>query len=277
VRISKSHLNRATSKRAAEGFGTSQEKSALVPRATLRLFFGRRWWWVTLLVLAGMVVCVRLAAWQMDRLAQRRAQNAQTALALNSPAIDLNAEALPADPSTMRYRQATANGRYDFARQVALEPQNWGGAAGLHLLTPLVLEGSQQAVMVDRGWIPIKDSPAETWAQFDEPGIVTVAGSLQTPQRLPAGAVVGPKTSWYRVDLEAIQAQLPYDLLPLYVVQGPAAEGNQSLPYRQELQVDLSEGSHLYYAIQWLLLALILGLGYTWLVIDKTKSWKVSG
>jgi surfeit locus 1 family protein len=230
------------------------------------LFLSRRWWWKTLLVLAGMAVCVRLALWQVDRLEQRKARNAETRRVLASPPIDLNSAALPGDPSTLRYRQAIAFGQYDFSQQVALEPQNWNSAPGLHLLAPLVLEGGHRAVLVDRGWLPFKDLAPENWAQFDEPGVVTVAGALQTTQKLPAGSVISPQTNWYRVDLEAIQAQLPYDLLGVYLMQSPDVAANQALPYRQEPQIDLSEGPHLNYVIQWLSFALILGIGYGWFV-----------
>jgi cytochrome oxidase assembly protein ShyY1 len=236
-----------------------------------RSLFSHRWWWKTLLVLAGIAVCIRLAVWQMDRLEQRKARNAETRLLLASAPIDLNVEALPADPSTLKYRRATALGRYDFSRQVALEPQNCNGVSGLHLLAPLVLGDRHLAVLVDRGWIPFAKMASETWSEFDEPGDVTVVGSLQTAQELPQGAVTGPQTSWYRVDLEAIQAQMPYELLPLYLVQAPAAEDNQALPYRQELDVDLSNGPHLNYVIQWLSFALILGGGYVWFVSNTTK------
>ncbi|NJC94824.1 MAG: SURF1 family protein, partial [Anaerolineae bacterium] len=39
--------------------------------------FSRKWWLTTLLVLLGTALCVRLGIWQLDRLDQRRAFNAQ--------------------------------------------------------------------------------------------------------------------------------------------------------------------------------------------------------
>jgi surfeit locus 1 family protein len=237
----------------------------------LRTMFSRRWWSKSLLVLVGMAVCVRLAVWQVDRLQQRIARNAETRQLLAASPLDLNAGSLPADASGLKYRHAIAHGQYDFAHQVALEPQNWAGAPGLHLLAPLVLDGERQAVLVDRGWIPFEELATENWSQFDEPGPVTVLGCLQMPQKLPGGAEARPQQRWYRVDLEAIQAQMPYELLPVYLLQSPGAAGNTSLPYRQEPQVDLSNGPHLNYVMQWLSFALILGGGYAWFVNNKLK------
>jgi surfeit locus 1 family protein len=74
-----------------------------------------------------------------------------------------------------------------------------------------------------------------------------------------------PQREWYRVDVEAIAAQLPYEVLPIYVKQAPSSEGSESNevpPYRSELEPDLSEGPHLGYAIQWFIFAAILGVGY---------------
>jgi surfeit locus 1 family protein len=236
--------------------------------ALLAAMVSRRWWWKTLLVLAAMAVCLRLAVWQVDRLRQRQAQNAEMRQLLSLPPLDLNVATLPADPAMLKYRQATAHGRYDFSRQIALEPQNWSGAPGLHLLTPLILDGGQRAVLVDRGWLPAQNLALETWPLFDRPGPVGVLGTMQMPQKLPGSAGAGPQQRWYRVDLAAIQAQMPYDLLPIYLVESPGVEGNASLPYRQEPQVDLSDGPHLNYVIQWLSFALILGGGYVWLLYN---------
>jgi surfeit locus 1 family protein len=64
------------------------------------------------------------------------------------------------------------------------------------------------------------------------------------------------------VNVNAIAPTLPYDLLPFYVVESPPVEGEATLPYNEPRQVDLSEGPHLGYAIQWFLFSLILTGGY---------------
>ena len=57
-----------------------------------RALVSRRWLWVTLTVLAMMALLARLGIWQLDRLEQRRAANAQLLEAIESAPIDLNAE-----------------------------------------------------------------------------------------------------------------------------------------------------------------------------------------
>lgn len=232
-------------------------------------FFNKRWWLSTLLVLAAMAVMARLGVWQLNRLAQRQARNAQIEYQLSLPPISLNDSApLPADLNTLKLRQATVSGKFDFSRQVALTQQNWMGSPGVHLITPLIIEGSNQAVLVDRGWIPYNESAPDRWAQFNESNQLSITGFVKLSQELPQAPTEtnkntqnAPQSEWYRVDIAAIQAQLPYPLLPIYIEQLPA-DGNGNLPLRMAPEFDLSDGPHLGYAIQWFIFALILGLGY---------------
>lgn len=243
----------------------------------LRTLFSRRYIATTLLVLAAMAVMARLGVWQLDRREQRLARNADLAAKLAAPPLSLNAAAadpttLPTDPSEVRYTQAAARGRFDFAHQVILVQQLYQGMPGVHLVAPLVLEGSDRAVLVDRGWVPTDQVEAARQGQLDaESGVVEVVGFLQPSQVLQgraaeraaqAAAQGGPRQEWYRIDVAALQRQMPYPLLPLYLQQAPGPQGNISLPYREAVEVDFSEGPHLGYAIQWFSFALIAGVVY---------------
>src|SRR5512138_1615568 len=137
-------------------------------------FFSRRWWLATLLVIAGTLVLIRLGIWQLDRLAQRRAFNAQVITARSQTALDLNQDQ-PNDLITMEWRPVQFVGKYDFENQVAVRNQYYMGQPGYHLLTPLL--SSWTAVLVDRGWIPSDgNSTPEDWRKYDEAGEVKVTG-----------------------------------------------------------------------------------------------------
>lgn len=242
------------------------------------LLVSRQWRWATLVVIIGVIFLARLGFWQLDRLEQRRLFNAEKAQQLAQPSFLLTSQGLPGEPADWRNRQVTVRGEYDFSQQVVLLAQNWQGRPGVHLVTPLRIEGSDQAVLVNRGWIPNREATVENLASFDEPGLAHVTGTIQTSQRLPrtavqteATAVVEPQREWYRVDIPAIQAQMPYELMPFYVLQEPALNGSSDLPYRIPTENDLSEGSHLSYALQWFAFALMLGVGY--LVFVSKNGW----
>jgi surfeit locus 1 family protein len=230
----------------------------------LRTVFSRRWWWVTLLVIALMAVLARLGVWQLDRLQQRREANAVVAASLAAPPFDLNSTAVPDDISEWDNRLIAASGTFDHEREVLLQLQNWGYRAGVNLITPLVLDDGQTAVLVNRGWIPEAESASEARAAYNVPGEVTIDGYVALSEKLSREPMVtpqGPQSEVFRVDVEAIQAQVPYTLLPFYIVQD-VENDNEQLPFRLERQIDLSEGSHLSYAMQWFIFSIGLGVAY---------------
>jgi surfeit locus 1 family protein len=230
----------------------------------IRSLFNRRFWWVTLLVFVVMGILARLGFWQLDRLEQRRAANVQIAEALEAPPFDIQDADIPQDISQWKNRLVSGQGYFDHEQQVLLKVQNWGYRAGVNLITPLVLDDGQTAVLVDRGWIPDTEAGPEAVTAFYVPGEVSVEGYIALSQELarePAATPEGPQSEVYRVDIPAIQSQMPYKLLPFYIVQSPQ-NNNEELPYRLERQIDLSEGNHLSYAMQWFIFSIGLGVAY---------------
>ncbi len=244
-----------------------------------KLLFSRQWWFPTLLVIAACGVMARLGIWQLDRLTERRAFNARVTAQLAAPPLELAGATLTNNLFDMEYRAVSVTGQYDHAQQVALRNQAWEDdsrvvRAGIHLLTPLVIEGSDQAVLVDRGWIPQVNAEPDAWAAYDEPGTVTVRGMLRRPQSKadfgnitdPAGRLI----AWNLINLPRIAEQITHPLLPVYILQTPEPAWTNP-PYRSEPNLDLTEGSHFGYALQWFGFACLLALGYP-LYVHNTQS-----
>ena len=224
--------------------------------ATLALLFSRRWWWKTLFVLLAMGVMVALGFWQLDRLEQRRALNQQRRAALAAAPIELTGAPLHLPPFELRDRQAIANGEFDYARQVSVRNQNLDGQPGHHLITPLLINGSNKAVLVNRGWIPVDEAEPGKWRTLDERSSGPLSGILKPTVLRPDGAISAiPQdtvTGWYRLDIEAIAQTLPYDLMPIVLQLLPEDSRDPSpLPRRIQSDVSISEGNHLSYALQW--------------------------
>jgi len=245
----------------------------------LRKLFSRTWWLATLLVIAGTLVLARLGIWQLDRLAQRRAFNAQFESARSQSALDLNQEQ-PGDISAMEWRPVQIVGKYDFANQVAIRNQYYGNQYGYHLLTPLLSNGT--AVLVDRGWIPADgNSLPQEWRKYDEAGEVKVSGQIRLGQGKPAvGGVAdalpadGSKLAlWNNADVAQIAGQMPYPILPIYIQ--PNADGSDTeppIPFQPK--IELTEGPHMGYALQWFTFAAILFFGYPFFVRKQEKEIK---
>lgn len=226
----------------------------------LKKLFSRRWLSGTLLVLFAMALFARLGIWQLDRLAQRRAQNEALRLVLDSAPLDL-AEPLPGEIALLENRLALVTGRYDFAEERVLLLQSWEGRPGVALLTPLLIDGlGDTAVLVHRGWVPQANYEAGALANFQvESGVVQVDGylALSSPGRNDSPEVAPQEV--YRVDLAAMQAALPYKLLPVYLVESPAEAVELEPPLHAAREVDLSEGPHLSYAWQWFIFCVLTG------------------
>ncbi len=260
---------------------SSWPEVSAVPQTTFILLrlFSRRWLLATLLVLLAAGVMARLGVWQLDRLAQRRAFNARLLAQINQPALTLQGTALDLDLAAMEYRAVIVRGVYDFSHQVALRNQVWGNQPGVRLLTPLRIEGSQRYVLVDRGWVPLQGYTDLDWTAYDEPGLVEVRGVIRASQSKPdfgrrsdptPAPGQAPLRLWFFANVEAIAAQMPYPLLPIYIQQADEPT-HTTLPYRSLPQLDLSEGPHLSYAIQWFTFSVMLLLGYPLYVYKRER------
>jgi surfeit locus 1 family protein len=214
------------------------------------------------LVVAASAVMIGLGIWQLQRLGERRAANVQIRARLAQAPLSLTGQTgeLP------EYTLVRAIGVYDFANEIVLRNRAHDEAPGVHLLTPLRLQGSDKAVLVDRGWIPYTQADPAARARFDGPaGPVTVLGIARASQArtfllLPADPTASPSAprldEWFWVNLPQIQGQLPYPLTPFFVEAAPRADLS-ILPF-SGYDIDLSNGPHLSYAVQWFAFAAIL-------------------
>lgn len=231
-----------------------------------KTLLSRRWLIPTIVILLGMGLLARLGMWQLERLAERREENRQLTAVLTAAPLNLNEPYDEAD--LVKDREVVVTGAFLPDEQLVLLLQTWQGQAGVHLVTPLLIEGEETAVLVDRGWIPERDYLAGDLTPY-APQDGTIRGYL-TPSRPyldTAQRPTTPQSEWYRLDIPAIQPQLSTPLLPFYIAQQP--DDNAAPPFRAEREVDLSEGSHLSYAGQWFLFCALLGIIYVAYVSKK--------
>ncbi|MEK7785020.1 MAG: SURF1 family cytochrome oxidase biogenesis protein, partial [Chloroflexota bacterium] len=160
----------------------------------------RALFWI-LFVIVGASVMIGLGFWQLSRLNERRALNAEIKSRLNQPSTTITGEAL--DTATIEYRHAIVTGAFDFSQEILLRNRSFSEISGMHLLTPLRIEGSDVAVLVDRGWIAYTASDPQTRVAYASPaGLVTLT------------SFVSP----YKADRDAVRALLAQaDFLEVFV------------------------------------------------------------
>ncbi len=224
-----------------------------------------QWAFIALTVLIG-AACIRLGLWQLDRLDERRQRNQAVAAKLEQPVIDLTAGIDPTQDLT--YRRLRATGTFDAAHEILLSNRSYSGQAGVHLITPLQISGIGYAILVDRGWIPASQAEEGERREFRLEGTIEVSGIGRPSQSEPSIALLADPTTaegsppllqWRFLHLPSIQKQVPYELLPL-VLEATEPIGGLALPNPQT-EVDLSEGPHMGYAIQWFAFAAISFVG----------------
>ena len=232
----------------------------------LGMLFGRKHILKTIFILFVVALFIKLGFWQLDRLQWRRNLNAQLATQLAQPPTQINDLATPDNLLSMSDQKIAALGHFDYSEQLILKNQGGDVGPGVHLVAPFVLEQTNQAILVDRGWIPLKAWESGDYAQFDEAfaEIAGVVRQYQPPARNADTVQSDPTaTELFRLVYDQRQAQSAYNLLPAILQQTPTADDDiNTLPYRQPHQVELSEGNHLAYAGQWFIFAIIFGGGY---------------
>jgi surfeit locus 1 family protein len=194
------------------------------------------------------LVCLRLAFWQLDRLHQQRAANEIALAARAAPVVSLHRENL-ADPN-LPGRRVRATGHYDHTHDVVLRGKAYKGVPGVEIVSPLVLEDGRRAVLVHRGFMPTPDAVTVQTDSVREFGRVRVDGiaelvGSEAGERLERGH----RTTWARLELDALSASMPYELAPVYIRQSPDSS-LPPFPRRLEPPV-IGDGPHLNYAIQW--------------------------
>src|SRR5215213_9643644 len=118
-----------------------------------RVFAPRLWAAVvTAVLLAGFVA---LGSWQIDRGRTKQAliaafdRGQQTTSVLGGGSVD----------SLPRYRRVSVAGHYDPTRQILLDNMpSKNGLPGYRVLTPFIRAGSARLLLVDRGWVPLRES-----------------------------------------------------------------------------------------------------------------------
>jgi len=242
-----------------------------------------RWILSHVLVLALVVAMVFAAFWQLDRLQQRKDENALIRARTAEPVAPVTEVVTAEDPTSVgddvRLRRVTAEGTYDVSEQVLVRNRTFDEAPGSWVLTPLVLEDGT-ALVVNRGWVSVTGDQALPADAAPPPGEVTVTGLLEATQARGRFGPTDPTDreldTLSRVDLERYQQQVDADLLPVWLQleeqDPPVATRPTPLP-----PPELSEGPHFSYAVQWGIFTTIAVVGYVLILRRRARNGPPQG
>jgi surfeit locus 1 family protein len=216
---------------------------------------------VTLGVLVGAALCVRLGFWQISRLHEKQALNAALRAAESGPALVVDREPPPTEQA--RHRMLEVTGRFDERRQFLLSGRAHDGAPGVEVVTPLRLAGSSTAILVNRGWLPAADAATARPDDYPEPGERVVRGLAEELRHGAGGPPVralgaDSLTLWSVrwLDADSVTRLLPYAVAG-YALREFPGPGVPERPRRTRPR-PYNEMMHLSYAVQWFLFATIM-------------------
>jgi surfeit locus 1 family protein len=164
----------------------------------------------------------RLSYWQWTRHLEKVELEKVVETRLGQAPVSINESPITELPE---YTPVKVSGDFDFENEIVLRNRRHDEQPGVIALTPLKITGSNNAVLVSRGFIPLSHSEKSQRRQFQRETTQTILGITKFTQRkklfAPSDAEndTGEKRldAWLRPDIESIQKQIPYPLLPYFV------------------------------------------------------------
>lgn len=216
----------------------------------------------TLAMVLGVMLFGYLGAWQSgkgERLAQElehRAQRSQWGPATMTGQL--------VDPQAALDAPFTVVGVYEPEHQIFLDNRQENDQPGVHVITPLKIDGSQTRVLVNRGWVGWTLGRSVLPVVATPTGRVQIIGLAAVPSTkkfflMPDHPETSPKL-WSKVDMARFQALLGQPLQPV-VLQQTGGDAPDTL-VRHWPPPDDRVGKHRGYAFQWFGMAAALFVFY---------------
>lgn len=202
-----------------------------------------------------------LGLWQIQRLHWKLNLIATVNHNLAAAPLTLD-QALKMGPGQARYHRVALRGHFDNAGEAYVFTTGPEGHPVYHVLTPFIVAGGQ-AVIVDRGYIPLKLKDPATRAVGELAGPRHIVGVWRQPDR-PGLFTPAPDRKarvWYARDVQALAAADKVQLLARVVVEADATPNPGGWPKGGQTVVKF-RNQHLQYAITWFALAAGLLLVY---------------
>lgn len=184
-------------------------------------------WKITAVGTVLVVGMLRMSWWQWERHQWKVGLIANLRSRLEIPVTPLTELSRPADQNweDVTYRRVSVSGTYDFSHEMLLRNRKYGTAMGVHVITPLTIEGTNLNVLVDRGFLPQSLADETTRKKFQTPATASFIGLVKEsmPRKFlaPADPLAGDGKPWVerwlRVDIPNMQRQLPYPVLPVFL------------------------------------------------------------
>jgi cytochrome oxidase assembly protein ShyY1 len=223
-----------------------------------------RWIALTLFLLILIYLFIRLSNWQFDRYDQRVIRNESTNVALSLAPKKIDSVSQMSD--LKQWEKIELTGSYLSDQSKLVRKQYLENNLGFWVITPFKIQNGDN-ILVNRGWIPIGSSASSNQSIPLAPvGTVNLEGYLQSfnesitqPKDLPLNQV-------NTIDYKYFESAIANNFYIQLAKSSPMDNQVALIPLPE-----LSNGPHFSYAIQWILFALLLPIGWYVLLKNETK------
>jgi surfeit locus 1 family protein len=219
----------------------------------------------TLAALAVIALTVWLGRWQVDRGAQKEAQQALYEARMREAPVLLAGGVQAAE--SLLYRRVRGAGEWVASGQVFVDNRVHEGQAGFDVVTPLRLDGRGESVLVVRGWVARGPEYPRAPRVEVPAGHVAISGLAALPPR--RFIELSPETVngdvWQNLDLERYRARSGIDILPVVVFADVPAAGLSAV--REAPDAGVSK--HREYALTWFSLASLAAV--LWIALNVRR------
>ena len=232
---------------------------------------GSRFWLITMASVLAVFATLSLGRWQLARAAQK--EGLQAAIDSKGQQLRLDNRSLAAlpDMATALHRVVQLRGTWVADRTVFLDNRQMNAKPGLYVVSPLRLEGSNRAVLVQRGWVARNFIDRTSVPTIAVPaGVVEIEGRIAPPpsKLYELGA---PERGLIRQNLDLAQFRDESGLVLLDVTVQQTGAATEGL-LREWPVASAGSAKNYGYAFQWFGLSALIAILYVWFQIGKRFS-----
>ena len=222
------------------------------------------------LIVATLALLISLGFWQLDRANEKRAIENQIARANSGDVERINSVEFLKEKE---YYHVRLQGAYIDDKQFIYDNQIVDQISGYYVLTPFVLKGDSEAILINRGFIPW-NGRRDKLADIDVGAKLTeVKVQISKPVRrmeLEESKTTGEFPVLIQaLDLDEMSTIAALDFVSVVGLLSPESEGGfvrQWEPYTGSIE------RHIGYAVQWFLMALVLAFIGIRLALKQRKN-----
>jgi surfeit locus 1 family protein len=184
-------------------------------------------WLGFLILLLCVPTFIKLGLWQLNKAHLK--QEIQTSY---NTALDHMAESFPQyvdNWDDWNYKKVKLSGHYETQYQILLDNQVEQSQGGFHVITPFKIEGRDDYVLINRGWVAGADNHIVTPNIQTPPGRHELIGLVWQPSKkiftLENDVQKAHwQTVWQHMDMQRYQASVPITVLPVVIKLDAASD-----------------------------------------------------